>query len=57
MLFSAEGVKSDWTAAVVDQAGRYVGRSIDAANRLGELARPELRQAARAPQNTGPSRM
>ncbi len=46
-------MKSEWVSAVVDGEGRYVARSLDAENRLGQAARPELGEAARNPTTIG----
>ena len=52
-LFEAAGLKEDWAAAIVDENGRYVARSLDAERRVGKLARPELGEAgATAPAST-----
>jgi PAS domain S-box-containing protein len=52
-LFAEAGMEKDWAAAVVDYGGSYVARSLDADRRIGQLARPELRLAARATAATG----
>ena len=52
-LFEAAGLKEDWAAAIVDESGRYVARSLDAERRVGQLARPELGEAARRANKTG----
>ena len=46
-LFGVAGLKKDWAAAIVDENGRYVARSLDAERRVGQLARPALVEAAR----------
>lgn len=45
-LFSDIGIDLSWPAAVVDQKGNFVARSIDADIRVGTPARPELKVAA-----------
>ena len=52
-FFAAAGLKEDWAAAIVDVNGRYVARSLDAERRVGQLARPELGEAARRANETG----
>lgn len=52
-LFAREGLTSDWVAAVVDRNGRYIARSLDTVNRLGDVARPELGLAARSAPTDG----
>ena len=52
-FFAAAGMKPDWAAAIVDENGRYVARSLDAERRVGQMARPELADAARRASKTG----
>ncbi|MBU1211131.1 MAG: PAS domain S-box protein [Alphaproteobacteria bacterium] len=52
-LFFDVGLDPDWPAAVVDQSGRFVARSIDPEKLVGEMARPELVAAARGSENSG----
>ena len=52
-LFGAAGLKEDWAAAIVDDNGRYVARSLDAERRVGQPARPELGEAARSVSENG----
>ena len=52
-FFAAAGMKPDWAAAIVDENGRYVARSLDAERRVGQMARPELAEAARRASKTG----
>ncbi|MFY9830952.1 MAG: PAS domain S-box protein [Rhodoplanes sp.] len=52
-FFAAAGLNEDWAAAIVDVNGRYVARSLDAERRVGQLARPELGEAARRANETG----
>ncbi len=47
-LFDTVGMNPTWTAGVVDRNGRFVARSINARTRVGEMARPELRNSANA---------
>jgi hypothetical protein len=52
-FFAAAGLKEDWAGAIVDVNGRYVARSLDAERRVGQLARPELGEAARRANEAG----
>ena len=52
-FFTAAGLTEDWAAAIVDVNGRYVARSLDAERRVGQLAKPELGEAARGANETG----
>jgi PAS domain S-box-containing protein len=52
-FFAAAGMKPDWAAAIVDENGRFVARSLDAERRVGQLARPELAEIARRTSKTG----
>ena len=52
-LFSKAGLKPEWIFAVVDTQGRFVARSLDHAARVGNLARPELVDIAKAPSKMG----
>ncbi len=52
-LFAELGMEPSWPAAVIDRSGNYVARSLDAENRLGKPAQPELGVAARGMKKTG----
>jgi PAS domain S-box-containing protein len=41
-VFTEAGMKDNWVAAVVDQEGIFVARSLDGNNRVGTPARPEI---------------
>lgn len=51
--FDDAGMGKNWVAAVVDQNGRFVARSLDNDKRVGTVARPELAVAARGPNPSG----
>ena len=53
LLFDDAGMEGDWAAAVVDRKGQYAARSLDAEHRIGQLARPELIEAAKASARSG----
>ncbi len=52
-LFGDVGMDPTWPAAIVDRSGRYIARSIDPENKVGQLARPEPLAAARGGENSG----
>lgn len=52
-VFSEVGLDPEWPAAVVDKDGRYVARSINAVERIGQKARPELGAIASGYKATG----
>jgi PAS domain S-box-containing protein len=41
-VFKEAGMKDNWVAAVVDQEGRFIARSLDGNKRVGTLSRPEV---------------
>ena len=41
-VFKEAGMKDNWVAAVVDQSGNFIARSLDGEKRVGTRARPEL---------------
>ena len=51
--FHDAGMEKNWVAAVVDENGRFVARSLDNDKRVGTLARPELAHAARGHDPSG----
>ncbi len=46
-VFKEAGMKDNWVAAVVDQSGNFIARSLDGEKRVGTRARPELLEAAK----------
>ncbi|MEP6826665.1 MAG: HWE histidine kinase domain-containing protein, partial [Aestuariivirga sp.] len=52
-VFDDAGMSKSWVAAVVDQNGLFVARNVDAENRVGTTARPELGVAARGVATSG----
>lgn len=52
-VFAEVGLDPEWPAAVVDKEGRYVARSINASQRIGQKARPELGAVAAGYDATG----
>ncbi|MGD9805356.1 MAG: sensor histidine kinase [Hyphomicrobiaceae bacterium] len=42
-----------WVAAIADGNGRFVARSLDPEHRLGQSVRPELKEVANAPAQSG----
>ena len=51
--FDDADMSKSWVAAVVDQNGHFVARSVDAENRVGTAARAELGVAARGVDRAG----
>lgn len=51
--FGDAGMSNSWVAAVVDQNGHFVARSVDAETRVGTTARPELGVVARGVATSG----
>ncbi|MGB9143295.1 MAG: hypothetical protein WCB71_13975, partial [Aestuariivirga sp.] len=51
--FDDAGMGKNWVAAVVDQNGRFVARSLDNDKRVGTVARPELALVAQGPNPSG----
>ncbi len=47
-VFKEAGMKDQWVAAVIDQSGDFVARSLDGEKRVGMRARPELLEAAKS---------
>ncbi|MEZ5899107.1 MAG: PAS domain S-box protein [Hyphomicrobiaceae bacterium] len=52
-IFADHGLGKNWAAAIVDRNNRYVARSLDAENRVGHEARPELGVVATGPNQSG----
>ena len=52
-VFEDAAMKNTWVALVVDPRGRFVARSVDAKNRVGTPARPELVAVAKADNESG----
>ncbi len=51
--FDDAGMSKNWVAAVVDQNGNFVARSLNAESKVGTAARPELALASRRVATTG----
>ena len=51
--FDDAGMSKNWVAAVVDQTGNFVARSLNAESKVGTKARPELALASRQAASTG----
>lgn len=51
--FDDAGMSKSWVAAVVDQNGMFVARSLDAERKVGTAARPELALASHQAATTG----
>jgi two-component sensor histidine kinase len=53
IVFKDSGLSEGWVAAIVDRNSLFVSRSLDAGQRVGQPARPELGEAARSDSPSG----
>lgn len=52
-VFKEAGMKDHWVAAVVDQDGNFIARSLDGNKRVGTPSRPEIIAAAKKQESSG----